>query len=223
MHILVNISMLLAAYLLGSVPTAVWVGKSFYGIDVREHGSGNAGSTNAIRVLGLKPGLVVFFIDVLKGFTAVNLLRLTKYYIPTTGEFINFQLLLGIAAVIGHIFPIWANFKGGKGVATLFGIVLAIHPLPTLISIGIFFISLISTKYVSLSSMIAGFSFPFLVILIFKTTTSSLVIFSLIIAVLLLFTHQKNIERLLRKEESKATFLKRKKHRIDAEEETEAA
>ncbi|HYX05720.1 MAG TPA: glycerol-3-phosphate acyltransferase, partial [Bacteroidales bacterium] len=169
--------------------------------------------TNTIRVLGLKVGIPVLIIDVLQGFAAVNLIHLTDYYIPQSGDFIGFQLLLGIAAIIGHIFPVYVGFKGGKGVATLFGIVLAIDPLPTLICIGIFVITLIITKYVSLSSMIAGFSFPIMVIVVFKTTTPSLVIFSLIIAILLLFTHQKNIERLLRKEESKAEFLKRKKNR----------
>jgi len=213
MPVLFHILTLLGAYLLGAIPTSVWIGRHFFNIDIREHGSGNAGATNTIRVLGLKVGIPVLIIDVLKGFAAVNLIHLTDYYIPQSGDFISFQLLLGIAAIIGHIFPVYVGFKGGKGVATLFGIVLAIDPLPTLICIGIFVITLIITKYVSLSSMIAGFSFPIMVIVVFKTTTPSLVIFSLIIAILLLFTHQKNIERLLRKEESKAEFLKRKKNR----------
>jgi len=213
MPVLFHILTLLGAYLLGAIPTSVWIGRHFFNIDIREHGSGNAGATNTIRVLGLKVGIPVLIIDVLKGFAAVNLIHLTDYYIPQSGDFISFQLLLGIAAIIGHIFPVYVGFKGGKGVATLFGIVLAIDPLPTLICIGIFVITLIITKYVSLSSMIAGFSFPIMVIVVFETTTPSLVIFSLIIAILLLFTHQKNIERLLRKEESKAEFLKRKKNR----------
>ncbi len=219
MPVLFHIITLLGAYLLGAIPTSVWIGRRFYNIDIREHGSGNAGATNTIRVLGLKVGIPVLIIDMLKGFAAVNLIHLTDYYIPQSGDFISYQLLLGIAAIIGHIFPVYVGFKGGKGVATLFGIVLAIDPLPTLICIGIFVITLIITKYVSLSSMIAGFSFPIMVIVVFKTTTPSLVIFSLIIAILLLFTHQKNIERLLRKEESKAEFLKRKKKREQASEE----
>lgn len=219
MPVLFHIITLLGAYLLGAIPTSVWIGRRFYNIDIREHGSGNAGATNTIRVLGLKVGIPVLIIDMLKGFAAVNLIHLTDYYIPQSGDFISYQLLLGIAAIIGHIFPVYVGFKGGKGVATLFGIVLAIDPLPTLICIGIFVITLIITKYVSLSSMIAGFSFPIMVIVVFKTTTPSLVIFSLIIAILLLFTHQKNIERLLRKEESKAEFLKRKKKREQVSEE----
>ena len=121
--------------------------------------------------------------------------------------------MLGIAAILGHIFPVYVGFRGGKGVATLFGLVLAINPEPTLLCIGVFVISLIITKYVSLSSMIAAFNFPIMVIFVFKTTTPSLVLFSLILVVLLLFTHQKNIERLLRKEEKKVLFLMSKRRR----------
>ncbi|MBN1790635.1 MAG: glycerol-3-phosphate 1-O-acyltransferase PlsY [Bacteroidales bacterium] len=208
-----NIGILVFAYLIGSIPTSVWIGKSFFGIDVREHGSKNAGATNAMRILGWKAGLAVLVVDVLKGWVAVNLIHITNFYIPQTGDFIEFQLLLGIAAILGHIFPVYVGFRGGKGVATLFGLVLAIHPEPTLICIGVFLITLVVTKYVSLSSMIAGFTFPAMVIFVFKTTTPSLVLFSLIIALLLLFTHQKNIERLLRKEEKKALFLMSKRRR----------
>jgi glycerol-3-phosphate acyltransferase PlsY len=200
---------LLFAYILGSIPTSVWVGKFFYGIDVREHGSGNAGATNTIRVLGAKAGLPVFFIDMAKGYAAVRLLYLTDFYIPETGDFVNFQLALGLAALIGHIFPLFADFRGGKGVATLTGIVLALHPLATLLTLLIFSIVLIITRFVSLSSMIAAFTFPFTLIFFFSHTTPSLIIFSMIIAVLLLFTHQKNIERLLKGEESKFKIKKK--------------
>ncbi len=213
MPLLFNIVALILAYLLGSIPTSVWIGRIFYNVDIRQHGSKNAGSTNAIRILGWKPGLTVLAFDIFKGWLAVNLVHLTDYYIPETGDFINFQLLLGIAAIMGHVFPVYVGFKGGKGVATLVGFILAIDPNTTLVCLGVFVVTLIITKYVSLSSMVAGFSFPFIVIFIFKTTTPSLVIFSLIISVLLLFTHQKNIERLLRKEENKANFLLSKKKR----------
>ncbi|MFO7923001.1 MAG: glycerol-3-phosphate 1-O-acyltransferase PlsY [Bacteroidales bacterium] len=206
-----NAFILFAAYLLGSIPNAVWIGKFFFNTDVRDHGSKNAGSTNTIRVLGYKAGIPVLLLDILKGFLAVKMIYLTFYYIPATGDYINFQLLLGLAVIIGHIFPVFANFKGGKGVATLIGVILAIDPVSMLICIGVFMITLILTKYVSLSSMIAGLSFPVLVIVVFNTTTSSLIIFSLIVFVLLLFTHQKNIERLVRNQESKANFLFRKK------------
>ncbi len=206
-----NAVILFAAYLLGSVPNAVWIGRVFFNTDVRNHGSNNAGSTNTIRVLGYKAGIPVLLLDILKGFLAVKMIYLTFYYIPETGEYINFQLLLGLAVIIGHIFPVFANFRGGKGVATLIGVILAIDPVSMLICIGVFLVTLIITKYVSLSSMIAGLSFPVLVVVVFNTTTPSLVIFSMIVFVLLLFTHQKNIERLARNEESKAHFLFKKR------------
>ena len=206
-----NTVILVFAYLLGSIPNAVWIGRLFFNTDVRDHGSKNSGSTNTIRVLGYKAGLPVLLLDIMKGFLAVKMIYLTFYYIPATGEYINFQLLLGLAVIIGHIFPVFANFRGGKGVATLIGVILAIDPVSMLICIGVFMVTLIITKYVSLSSMIAGLSFPVLVIVVFNTTTSSLVIFSLIVFVLLLFTHQKNIERLVRNQESKANFLFRSK------------
>jgi acyl phosphate:glycerol-3-phosphate acyltransferase len=208
---LLTIAFFLAAYIIGSVPNAVWIGRVLYGIDVREHGSRNAGATNTIRVLGWKAGLPVFLLDALKGSIAVSLARIYGYYIPGTNDFVTFQVLLGAFAVIGHIFPVFAKFKGGKGVASLFGMILAIVPIPTLIALGIFMITLFITRYVSLSSIVSGFAFPLLIMFVFKTTMQSLIIFSLIVTVLLLLTHQKNIERLLRKEESKATFLFRKK------------
>lgn len=216
MQIIIKVLLIIFAYLLGSIPSSVWIGKYFYGKDVRDYGSGNAGATNTFRVLGVKAGIAVFIIDIAKGFFAVSLVHLTDYYIPKSGDFISYQLLLGIAAFIGHVFPVYAQFRGGKGVATLSGVVLAIHPEVAGIIALIFAITLISTKYVSLSSMISGFSFPVLIIVVFKTTTPSLVIFSLITAIVLLFTHQKNIERLLKKEERKANLkIKRKKKEED--------
>jgi glycerol-3-phosphate acyltransferase PlsY len=207
MHIVVKIAVLILAYLIGSIPTSVWIGKWFFNTDIREHGSGNAGSTNAMRILGWKVGIIVLIVDMFKGWLAVNLIHLTQYYTPETGNFITFQLMLGTAALLGHIFPVYVGFRGGKGVATLFGLVLAINPEPTLICTGIFVIMLLITKYVSLSSMIAGFSFPILMIFVFKETTPALLVFSVIVSILLLLTHQKNIERLLRNQEKKVTFL----------------
>lgn len=217
MHIVVNIIITIVAYLLGSIPTSVWISRAFYNIDIRDFGSGNAGSTNTFRILGVKAGIIVFLVDVLKGFVAVNLIHFTKYYIPHSGDYINIQLLLGIAAMLGHIFPVYVGFRGGKGVATLFGVICAISLYPTLIMAGIFIITLVATRYVSLSSMVAGFSFPVLTIVIFKETTPTLVIFSLIMAILMLFTHQKNIERLLAKEEKKANLPKIKKKNNNTE------
>lgn len=207
MQIFLRIILIIIAYLLGSIPTSVWIGRRFHGKDVRDYGSGNAGATNTIRVLGWKAGIPVLIIDLIKGWLAVQLAYLTHFYIPHSDDFITYQLFLGAAAMMGHIFPIYVGFKGGKGVATLFGIILALSPVATIVCIGVFLLIALLTKYVSLGSIVAGFSFPFILILIFHTTTPSLMIFSLIVAILLLFTHQKNIERLLRNEEAKATFL----------------
>lgn len=207
MQVFLRIVLIIIAYLIGSIPTSVWIGRRFHGKDVRQFGSGNAGATNTIRVLGWKAGIPVLILDLLKGWAAVQLAYLTHFYIPHSDDFITYQLILGSAAMLGHIFPIYVGFKGGKGVATLFGIILALSPVTTVVCMGVFLVIALLTKYVSLGSIIAGFSFPFILILVFQTTTPSLMIFSLIVAILLLFTHQKNIERLLRNEESKATFL----------------
>ncbi len=201
--------LIIAAYLIGSIPTAVWVGKIFYGLDIREHGSKNAGATNTFRILGKKAGIPVLIIDVLKGFAALKLAFITSF-LPDTAAFINLQLALGGAALLGHIFPVYVGFKGGKGVATLLGVGLAIHLSATLISAGVFVLILLISRYVSLSSIIAGLTFPFIIIFIFKTTIVSLVIFSVVISVLLIITHQKNITRLINHQESKANIFRRK-------------
>ncbi len=212
-EITIIISLIILAYLIGSIPTAVWVGRMFYDVDIREHGSGNAGATNTFRVLGKKAGIPVLLFDVFKGWLAVQLALLaTHYLLLSNDQNINLQLSLGVAALIGHIFPVYVGFKGGKGVATLLGLIIAIAPIAALYAIIIFVITLLVTKYVSLSSMIGGFSFPILIIVVLQTTTISLVVFSMVIAILLLFTHQKNIERLLSREESKAN-LKVKRRR----------
>ena len=197
---------------MGSVPTAVWVGRMFYDIDIREHGSGNAGATNTFRVLGKKAGIPVLVFDVFKGWLVVQFAYFTKdILLLSNDQYVNFQLGLGVAALIGHIFPVYVGFKGGKGVATLLGLVIAVAPEAALYAISIFILTLLITRFVSLSSMIAGFSFPILIIVVLQTSTLSLVIFSMVIAILLLFTHQKNIERLLSREETKANIKVRLK------------
>jgi glycerol-3-phosphate acyltransferase PlsY len=204
-----QIIVLIIAYLIGSIPSAVWIGKLFYGVDVREYGSGNAGATNTFRVLGKRAGFPVMIIDILKGVAAVQLPYLSDLP-PSSVQFVNLQLALGVASLFGHIFPLFAAFKGGKGIATLLGIILAVHPYAALVSIGVFGIVFLVTHYVSLSSITAAITFPIVVILVFKTQIPSLVIFSMFIAVLVLITHQKNIERLIKREESKTRLRKKK-------------
>ena len=204
----ISVLLIIVAYLIGYIPTSVWLGRLFYKIDIREYGSGNAGATNTFRVLGTKPGIIVFVVDLLKGLLAVNLIYLNPTFPVGSELFTTIQVVYGIAAIIGHVFPIYVGFKGGKGVATLFGAILGISFYPTLIMAGIFFLTLFLTRYVSLSSLLAGISFPVLIITIFDASATSLIIFSILIAVLIILTHQKNIERLLNNEESKADLSK---------------
>lgn len=206
-----NLSLLLIGYMMGSIPSAVWIGKLFYGVDVREYGSGNAGATNTFRVLGKKAGLPVLILDILKGFFAVKLAWMTGVYFPGTQQFINLELSLGLAALIGHIFPLFAGFRGGKGVATLLGILCAVHAGAALICAGVFVLTLMVSQYVSLSSMMAALTFPVSIMFIYHETMPGLNIFSMFVCVLVFITHQKNIERLLRREESKVGFLHRRK------------
>lgn len=202
----------ITAYLLGSVPNAVWIGKKFHGIDVREHGSKNAGATNVIRVLGWKTGIPVLLADLAKGWLAAMMPVFLNAAAPDTALLKNLQIIAGIIAITGHIFPIFAGFRGGKGVATMFGVLLALQPLLTLCSVGVFLSVLLVTGIVSVSSMIAGISFPVFLFSIFSTPSDLFRIFTVIVAVALLFTHRKNIERLLKGEEKKL-FTFRKKTR----------
>jgi len=208
-----SVSALIAAYIFGSIPSAVWIGQAFYGVDVREYGSGNAGATNTFRVLGKKAGITVMILDIFKGWTATNLAYLIG--LSVTGpqhsiQFTNYQLALGITAVMGHLFPVFAGFRGGKGIATLCGMVLAVHPQAALICVLVFLIVLTVTKYVSLSSIIAGFSFPLSVIFVFHSPLRSIVLYGMCICILILVTHQKNIERLLKGKESKVNLFRKK-------------
>src|SRR6478752_4490643 len=124
-----EVLLIIAAYLIGSIPTAVWVSKIYFGIDIRDYGSGNAGATNTYRILGAKWGTFVMIIDVLKGLVATSLVIFIPYYMNNAFAKTNFMVGLGLAAIVGHIFPIFADFKGGKGVATLFGMIIALQPI----------------------------------------------------------------------------------------------
>ena len=197
------------AYLIGSIPSSVWVGKIYKGIDVREHGSGNAGATNTFRVLGKKAGIPVLLLDITKGTIAVNLVWFQTQYGPFPAEIIpytNLKLAFGFCGVVGHIFPVFAGFRGGKGIATLLGLLIGLHAVAALYSILVFVIVFITSKYVSLGSIIASIAFPILVILILGSTNVSLNLFAFFVPILSLITHQKNIERLLRGEETKVKF-----------------
>ncbi len=208
-----NVAILLVlAYLIGSIPTAVWVSKWVFGIDIREHGSGNAGATNAFRILGSKAGAGVMFGDMMKGFLAVKLSMLSPF--PVLSEpFVNLQIFLGLAAVLGHIFPIWAEFRGGKGIATLFGMILSIHPIVAASLVLVFFLMLLLTRYVSLSSITASIAFPLMILFIFNADAQELSyrLFAIATAFLVVLTHHKNIGRLISGNENKVPFFRKRR------------
>ena len=198
------------AYLLGAIPTSVWVGKIFYKTDIRQHGSGNAGGTNTVRILGWKAGIPVIIFDVFKGWFAV--FYLPRIFPETTLLPINYVLLaFGLAAVIGHVFPVYVGFKGGKGVGTLAGVGLALFPLALLAALGVFLIVAISTRYVSLGSIIAAISFPLFLIFVFNETSTPVLVLGFFASIFIVYTHRTNITRLLKGEENKFAVKKRTK------------
>jgi acyl phosphate:glycerol-3-phosphate acyltransferase len=213
MDVLYSFLGLLLAYLFGSIPTAVWVGKYFYNVDVRNEGSGNAGATNTIRILGVKAGIPVITIDILKGFFAVWLMQ---YFVPASwsaDSIIYYKIAAGLLAVIGHTLPIFAGFRGGKGVATLLGFGIALYGWAVGISVLLFILVVSLTRYVSLGSILAGIAFPLVVIFYFKITNPGLIVVSIFAALFLLWTHRKNIERLVKGTENKFYFKKTSKHK----------
>ncbi len=197
------ILLIILAYLIGSIPTSVWIGKWFYKVDVRTKGSGNAGATNTIRVLGWKAGIPVLLFDVFKGWFAVYMANFILSDVYTGDQFINIKIALAVAAVIGHIFPVYVRFKGGKGVATLLGVGIALFSYSVLVAVGVFAVVLVITRIVSISSIIASIFFPLIVVFIFNVNNLSLIIMSVAVAVFIPLTHLKNIKRLIKGEESR--------------------
>lgn len=198
------------AYLLGSIPTAVWVGKWFYGKDIRNEGSGNAGATNTIRILGFRAGIPVIIVDVLKGYIAVYVMQ---FFIPDSWAVdlqIYIQIIAGFTAVIGHALPVFADFRGGKGVGTLLGVGIALYPVAVWFPVGIFVVVLLSSGYVSLASMLGAFSFPFVVIFYTQQQNLGLIVLSVAAALFVLWTHRKNMKRLIKGEENRFRIWKKK-------------
>jgi acyl phosphate:glycerol-3-phosphate acyltransferase len=210
MNIWISIVLLILAYLMGSVSSAVWLGRLMRGVDVRKLGSGNAGFANVMRNLGPWVGIPVLIIDTLKGYLAVQL----AYLIPGIGwgsETLYFwQIVFGMAALIGHLFPIFTGFRGGKGVATGLGIVLALYPFGALLSFVVFLVAFLISQYVSLGSLMAGISFPLFVMFLLPGDNVPLMVFSWVVAAVLLVTHQKNIDRILKGQERRAALFKKK-------------
>ena len=208
-----EVLLIVIAYLIGSIPTAVLLSRVYFGIDIREYGSGNSGATNTFRVLGPKWGSIVMLVDILKGVAATSLYVLLPYYLTDEWDRTNFMVGLGLAAVLGHIFPIWADFRGGKGVATLFGMIIAIQPLVAGCCVGVFMLVLYLTRFVSLSSILASVAFAVFILFIFNEQEPLYRAFAIAVTLTVLLTHHKKISRLLRGNESKVPILKHRDKR----------
>ena len=215
---------IILSYLVGSIPTSILIGKAAGGIDIREHGSGNAGGTNVMRVLCWKYGLLVIFLDAFKGAIAVIIVArlffgpLPFENISPFDDFTLVQIIAGIAAVIGHIWTIFAGFRGGKGIATALGMLVMLVTVEMLIAIGIFALVVIISRYVSLGSIIAAISVPSTLFIrenLFHVDIpgySTLFPFIIAVSALVVFTHRKNLVRLLKGNENKLSFRKKSKN-----------
>ncbi|HRW21089.1 MAG TPA: glycerol-3-phosphate 1-O-acyltransferase PlsY [Bacteroidales bacterium] len=199
--ILIHIALLIAAYLIGSFSSAFWLVKWFYKSDIRQLGSKNAGATNVFRVFGYKPAIPVFIVDVAKAFAAMQLV----YFSNIENELINtvFFLALGIAAFVGHVFPVFSSFKGGKGVACFLGIVLAVDPLIAFFAVLVFVIVLLVSQTVSLSSLIASFAYAIIMFIKINDSNLPILIFSVIVPIVMVLTHIANIKRIFKGEEKR--------------------
>jgi len=209
------------SYLIGSVPNSIIISKLVRGIDIREHGSGNAGGTNVMRVLGWKYGLLVIFLDALKGAIAVVIISRLFYgplpfeNVSPFDDFTLVQIIAGMSAVIGHIWTVFAGFKGGKGIATALGMLLTLITIDMLIAVGIFALVVLISRYVSLGSIIAAISVPSTLFIrenLFHVDIpgySTLLPFIIGVSVLVIFTHRKNLTRLINGSENKISFRKK--------------
>lgn len=189
------------SYLLGSIPFGLIVGKIVKGIDIRKHGSGNIGATNVFRVVGKKWGTLVLVLDVLKGYMAPQLPTILAETAPPVG----WSLALGLGAILGHSFPVWLSFKGGKGVATSLGVFLGILFIPTALAFLFWSLVFVITRIISMASLSAAGLFPVLVYFFEKNSPDGLLYFgvSFILSLFIFYTHRANVRRLLRGEEKR--------------------
>lgn len=202
-YVMNDVFLLASAYLLGAIPFGLFVAKQVKGIDIREHGSKNIGATNVGRVVGKKWGLFVFALDVLKGFLATQLQFASD--ISTGLNQIQLGMALAVFAIIGHSFPVWLRFKGGKGVATSLGVFLGLLPIPTLITFGVWLAVFFTSRIISISSLLAAVIFP-LVVHFFKKEDAYYNLWlgiALILCIFMFYTHRQNIQRLKNGEEKK--------------------
>lgn len=202
---------ILFSYLIGSIPTALWMGKYFHKIDIREFGSGNAGATNTFRILGKKLGWIVLICDVTKGVLASSLpLLFSSFYLGYKDEVLILQLCASFSAVVGHVFPIYANFRGGKGVATSLGIIFGVNPIAAVICLAVFLLVFLTFRYVSLGALSAAIVFPFVSFFALKEDARIMIIFTIVLTILVIIAHRNNFSRLLKGNENKINILKKR-------------
>ena len=204
-----TIILIIVAYILGSVPNALWIGKVFKGIDIREHGSKNTGSTNAARVLGAKLGILTLILDISKGAIPVALSLFMKANLleNITGISNLDFIMIGIFAIVGHSFSIFMKFKGGKAVATTVGVFIVLVPKALLLAAAVFFVIFALTRYVSVSSITAAISLPIFIFFLYGDIPYT--VFGGIITILIIVKHKSNIQRLLNGTESRFTINKK--------------
>ena len=225
------VTTILISYLLGAIPTSIWIGKALQGVDIRMHGSGNAGATNTFRILGWKAGSLVALIDLVKGFTAaffVSWLGLAIAGYPDllfgAEAFTLFQLIAGTIAVLGHMYPVYVRFNGGKGVITAAGMLFAIEPISISLTLIVFLAVMFSTRYVSVGSITGAIVYP-LFLIILQTQfdmeiANSLLFFTIAIGLIIIFRHRSNIKRLIEGNENRIRSFKPSKGRINEEQVT---
>jgi glycerol-3-phosphate acyltransferase PlsY len=210
MEFILVLSAAIIGYLFGSIPTAVWIGRVYYKIDVREHGSKNAGATNTFRVLGKKPGIIVLSIDVLKGVIASMFpILFIEFHEMSYTFLISLRLISSIFSMIGHVLPVFAKFKGGKGVATSLGVLIGLQPFAALICFSVFLFVFVASKFVSLGAIASAITYPFIVYFVDPNVLLHEMIFTVILSSAVVFTHRKNIFRLLKGQENKMNLFKR--------------
>jgi acyl phosphate:glycerol-3-phosphate acyltransferase len=214
-------AIIILSYLVGSIPTGIIITKAVKGIDIRNYGSGNAGGTNVMRVLGWKHGMLVILLDALKGVIAVVLIARLHYgnipfeNVTPFDDFTLVQIIAGVAAVVGHIWTVFASFRGGKGIATALGMLLIIITIDMLIAIGVFILVVTISRYVSLGSLLAAISVPLTLIIrenVFDVHIqgyNTLLPFVIFVSLLVIYTHRKNVVRILSGSENKLSFKKK--------------
>ena len=224
------IVIIVLSYLIGSIPTSVWIGKLTKGVDIREHGSGNAGATNTFRVLGWKAGTVVSLIDLSKGFVAAFYISQIGFALGEMPEVLfgvwnidsTMRVIAGTSAVIGHMYPLYAGFKGGKGVITAAGMLYGIEPVSISLALSLFFIIMVVSRYVSLASILASISYPLFLILLryafgFEQIDGSLMVISSAIALFIVIKHKSNISRLMNGTENRINSFAPAKGKLNEE------